>query len=237
MGLAVNTHTGTFISHVADVTGLKNLQFSACGKYLLYEEQYTRSPQTIPLLDFGIYRAAIGKQEVERNHKNSVTSIIGNGPQAQVVKQHVLPKSLLPNQIVRHENGEFTKLSFSPCARARGIDIIHTSNRFEERQTLLTVPAWDDVKNVSVSMRAQTRARERKITLILNKSAPPINTISFRTRLTGPAITTKDIRAIPKSKVIGGSNKGSSWSGVHSNNIEDSNEDFRDRKKSRVGET
>lgn len=113
-----------------------------------------------------------------------------------VIKQHTLPSSISPNQLVRHQNGDLTGLSFDSMGTTRKVEIIYNSHGVKGRQTLLAVPAWEDVKNIAVGVRMPSQTREGKITLILNKTEQPIYNISLETPSVDPAIITKDIRAI-----------------------------------------
>jgi hypothetical protein len=148
---------------------------------------------------------------------------------------------MILNQPVLHENGSSTRLSFDSGAANRNIKLVHSTGEVKREQSLLSLPSWNDVKNISVSMRMPSRRRDDKVTIILNKTAQPFYVLCNGGKHTPPAVVRKDIRAIGKPKAESSSRLGkaestASWRGIGFYDKSSEDEDGPRNKRARTSD-
>jgi hypothetical protein len=225
---------------IATITGrLKYIQFSACGTQIIYQVHGSSNPHIRPILGLHVYNMAMQQQaEIRKTDNQPAASCTKSDTQSQdLTKANILPQSLSLNQPVLHGNGVSTRLSFNPGATNRDIKIVHRSHGVEAEQSLLSLPAWKDVKNISVSVRMPSKTREDKVTIILNKTAQPYYSIGHNGEHAPPAVVRKDIRAIAKPKIKSTSSLSkveSGWRGIGCYGKDDENERGHVRKRARI---
>jgi hypothetical protein len=208
---------GFSTSSVATISGRpKYIQFSACGTQIIYQLHSSSNPHAKPIRDFQVFAIAEQQQaEIEKTRYQPTTPHAKTEPTCQdLEKTNVLPPSMELNQPVFHGEGASTRLAFTSN---RSVTLVHcTNNGVEEEQSLLSLPAWNDVKSVSPSIRMPSKTREDKVTIILNKTAQPFYTIGNGGEHTPPAVVRKDIRAIAKPRVKNSvlGKTGEGWQGI-----------------------
>jgi hypothetical protein len=215
---------------------LKYLQFSACGTNLIYQLHNSSNPHTKSIQGSHVYNIAMQQAESERTNSQLSPSWTKLAPYSHALdKSSALPQSMTLDRPVLHENGSSTRLSFDSGAANRNIKLVHCTGEVEKEQSLLSLPAWNDVKNISVSMRMPSRRREDKVTIILNKTAQPFYVLGNGGGHTPPMVVRKDIRAIGKPKVESSSRLGKAESTTTWRSIgfcdESSEDEGRPRKK------
>lgn len=225
---------------IATITGrLRYIQFSACGTQIIYQVHGSSNPHIKPILRFHVYNMAMQQQaEIRKTDNQPAASCTKSDAQSQdLTKANILPQSLSLNQPVLHGNGVSTRLSFNPGAANRDIKIVHRSHGVEAEQSLLSLPALKDVKNISVSVRMPSKTRQDKVTIILNKTAQPYYSIGHSGEHALPTVVRKDIRAIAKPKIKSTSSLGkveSSWRGIGCYEKDDENEKGHVSKRARI---
>jgi hypothetical protein len=226
-------------SSVCTITSrLMYIRFAACGTYVIFETHAGRK-QEIQMKALRAYDLAVEYQSmITASHSQPSPSHMNSENQTQDLKI----ASSLPNSISANHGSHSpsTAISFQPDASNRSIKLAHSSYGIEGGQTLLSLPAWDDIRNVSVSVRMPSRTREDKITIILNKTAQPFYTLSRAGGQTAPAVVRKDIRAIAKPKISGSLHSAksqSSWQGISYTGDRDEDGETRVRKRARIDDS
>jgi hypothetical protein len=209
---------GFFTANISSVQGrLRYIQFSACGTQIIYQPHLSSNPHTKPIDGLHVYESAMQQQAAFQMCENQLPLSYLH-PESQILKNsNTLPQSMSLNQPVLHENGCSTRLSFNPEAVNRDIKLVHSNGEVAEEQSLLSLPAWKDVKNISVSVRMPSKSREDKVTIILNKTAQAFYSIRHGAEHTPPTVVRKDIRAIQKPKINSASSIGKTdpgWRGI-----------------------
>jgi hypothetical protein len=200
--LARNMNGGFSISYVANIRSrLKFLQFSACGTNIIYQLHKETCLHTEPIQGSRMYNVAKQENEEEKacNYQLQLDRRLATHSSA-LEKVNALPQSMALNEPVLHTSSTLTSLCFDSGAANRDIKLVHSADGRNHEQSLLSLPAWSDRKSISASMRMPSRAREEKITIILNKAAQPFYVLGHGSGQTAPAIIRKDIRAIAKPK-------------------------------------
>ncbi|RBA13422.1 hypothetical protein FPRO05_02216 [Fusarium proliferatum] len=235
-GDSSNTHSSVVLGHevlqpgskcdvstsVATAGGrVKHLQFSALGTELSYQLYNSSYHNREYIGGCFVYDLARRQAEIGRSNSQILSqSLMKVSPQRLAMERtNVLPHSMTLGQEVRHMNGTTTSLSFDVGASNRSVKLVHRESGVEKEQSLLSLPAWEDIKNVSVSIRTPSRSREDKVTIILNKTAKPFYTLRNGDHLTAPAVVKKDVRAImplkrASSSKLGGDKLSAGWGGI-----------------------
>lgn len=228
---------GFSTSSVATISGRpKYTQFSPCGTQIIYQLHSSSNPHVKPIRDFQAFAIAEQQQaEINKTRHQLTTPHAKTKPPYQDLKNaNVLPPSMELNQPVFHGEGASTRLAFTSN---RSVTLVHrTDNGVEEEQSLLSLPAWNDVKSISPSIRMPSNTREDKVTIILNKTAQPFYTIGNGGEHTPPAVVRKDIRAIAKPRikksVLGKTGEG--WQGIEDFEGSDGDEQSCMSKRARI---
>ena len=179
---------------------IKMLQFSACGTTIIHQLYENASLFTKSIEDLHVYNVA--KQQHESGKvKVSSQSFGSSAPrQTAVQNMHSLPESMAMNEPVKHADGSVTSLAFDAGAPNRAIKLLHSANGRDHEQTLLSLPAWSDVHNISASIRLPELSRDERITIVLNKTAEPFYIFGRGAGPTAPSIVRKDIKALAKPR-------------------------------------
>jgi len=190
---------GLSVCYVAALSSrIKMLQFSACGANVIYQVHNSPSLHTKPIPGLDVYTAAKRQQAVEEAEEVSQVLTRGGFEESAVEHIHKLPRSMALNQPTQNTDGSVTSISFDAGASNRAIKLVHSANRENYEQSLLSLPAWVDVHNVSASVRMPSLSRDERITIILNKTAEAFYVFGRGTGPTNPAVVRKDIRALAK---------------------------------------
>jgi hypothetical protein len=219
-----NTNSGDSLVSIATISStVKYLQFSACGANLIYQLHDEAYPHIRAIGASPVYKAAGAQTENEGSSDASSRPSPHPGSASRcsaIEKVNALPQAMNPREPVLHANGSVTKLSFDAEASNRNIKLVHSANGTNYEQSLMSLPAWRDVRNVSASVRMPTCTREDKITVILNKTPKPFYVVGSSEH-TPPTVVRKDVRAIATPRVVkllpGSASKTeplTSWAGV-----------------------
>jgi hypothetical protein len=179
---------------------LKMLQFSACGTTIIYQLYENVSLFTKSIEDLHVYNVA--KQQNESGKVRMSSQSFGSSAprQTAVQKMHSLPESMAMNEPVQHADGSITSLAFDAGASNRAIKLVHSANGRNHEQSLLSLPSWSDVHNISTSVRLPARSRDERIMIVLNKTSETFYTFSRGVGPTAPSIVRKDIKALAKPR-------------------------------------
>jgi hypothetical protein len=222
---------------------LKSLQFSACGRSLIYQLRNETYPHIIDIGELPVYKVARDQTENEGSSDQSSRPSPQPGSasiSSAMKKVNALSQEMKLHEPVHHTDGSVTELSFDSGGPNRNIKLVHSANGREHEQSLLSLPAWRDVKNISASVRMPTGAGEDKITIILNKTVKPFYVLGGSNEHAPPAVVRKDIRAIATPKMIrslpGSVSKAeasTSWGGVGFQDGQSDGEDEQANKRFR----
>ncbi|ORY10382.1 hypothetical protein BCR34DRAFT_566803 [Clohesyomyces aquaticus] len=204
--------TGGFsLASIASIQGrLKYLHFTSCGTSLIYQPYHSTNPHIRNITESVLYKSAVQASECD-DVRNQPFSHDMQDRSSALVKTNELPKAMVLDRPAMHADGSFTTLSFNPSAAHRDVKLVHSEGNVEEEQSLLSLPSWEDIKNVSVSMRMPDAKRDDKVTFITNKTAQPFYFLGDGGKHTSPTVVRKNIRAIRKVEKRALSN---GWHGV-----------------------
>lgn len=181
----------------------KQLQFSSNGQELIIQLPGVFLPKTVQLTATRAYKAAVTEgQYLERMGENEASLAlvtVASQNKLKLIKADT-PAALQHNEIVMHNDGSSTQLDFQGGVAGRNLHLVHRTEGVAESQALLSLPAYDDINHVKVSLRLPKTRREDKITIILNKTAKPYYTLSKSANEAGPAVIRKDIRAVAPTR-------------------------------------
>ncbi|RAR02007.1 hypothetical protein DDE83_008718 [Stemphylium lycopersici] len=216
---------GLSVCYVAALSSrIKMLQFSACGTNVIYQVHNSPSLHTKSITSLDVYNAAKQKNALEEAEEFSQIPQKGGLEDSAVEQIHSLPRSMTLNKPTQNTDGSVTNVSFDVGAPNRAIRLVHFAKNQNYEQSLLSLPAWADVHNVSASVRMPSLSRDERITIILNKTAEAFYVFGRGTGATNPAVVRKDVRALAKPRPIslawddGNSSTASSaiWQGITS---------------------
>ena len=179
---------------------LETLHFSASGKELVYKVFDNPHSVVIRIGATLVYSTA----QVECSDTVSKTAPSGLELSSQnthsgLTTQSSISKLLSLGTALAHCTDVSTQLKFKVDTANRDIELVHRSGNREERQLVLSLPAWKDLHHIKPSIRMPTSTRQDKIMIILNRSAKPLCTLSDDVEETTPAMVIKDLRALPPS--------------------------------------
>jgi hypothetical protein len=181
----------------------KKLQFSPNGEELIIQLPGGHLPKVVQLTATLAYKAAVAEEaHLERSdgREESLTVTTTASPgKLQLIKTGT-PAALQHNEIVMHDDGSSTQFAFRRGVAGRNLHLVHRTDGVVESQALLSLPAYDDINHVDVSVQLPTTTREDKITIILNKTAQPYYTLSKLADEAAPSVIRKDIRAVAPSR-------------------------------------
>jgi hypothetical protein len=222
---------------------IKMLQFSGCGTTVIYQLCDNASLFTKSIEDLHVYNVA-RQQHESGKVKTSRQSPRSSAPKQTALQQiHSLPESMAMNEPVQHADGSVTSLSFDAGASNRAIKLVHSAaNGKNHEQSLLSLPAWSDVQNISASVRLPSRSRDERITIVLNKVAEPFYTFGRGTGPTAPSIVRKDVKALAKPRSTDlmweerypGASRMTSWKGIAFNDETAAEEGMQTTKRARL---
>jgi hypothetical protein len=222
---------------------LKHLQFSACGTCVVYQQHNSTYPHTIALQDSPVYQLAKEAFEKERNHvPHSASNIMPTASSTSVlVEVNTMPDRMQMNDTVLHSHGSSSTLSFDSACSNRSIMLRHSTGHSIHEQSLLSLPAWSDMKYISPSVRMPKRSDKDKLTIILNKTAQSFYMLGRAGEQTAPTIVRKDTRAIPTPTLQRMTHEGiagveAGWRGILSWDENTDYDEGQARKRLRTGD-
>ncbi|OAL52436.1 hypothetical protein IQ07DRAFT_598053 [Pyrenochaeta sp. DS3sAY3a] len=195
-----------YVSYIASLPTLSNLaylQFSVCGTNLVYQPRGYPMPFTAPLQDFRVYQLALEQQreKMKPHVQKPDTQNLELHSNGTMIANTALPNHMALNVPVVAPGGLPTRLAYDSTSANRVVSLMFANkNSAPQQQPLLSLPAWDDVKHISISLRMPTERRQEKITVVLNKTAQPSYVFGSASKQTAPAVVRKDVRVLQDAR-------------------------------------
>ena len=117
-------------------------------------------------------------------------------PSQVLAMEPALPASLSQGTVVLHDKEISNQLNIHSDSAGRDVGLIRRSGDREERQSIISLPEWNDAHNIRASVHMPTSSREDKITIVLNKTAKPYYTFTDDEDEATPTVVRKDVRAL-----------------------------------------
>jgi hypothetical protein len=182
-------------------SGVEYLNFSACGTQVIVKFCGRFLPEVHSIKSDPVYQWALKQNKAQsREHGPLGTqkhhrSNFSNGGELAVASH---PKSLGLDRIVANDSSSHGVVLSSSRSK-REIQVIQRSEGVEEAQPLVSLPNWEGIDDINISITTPS-TRDERVKIILNKAAKPWYSLSDSPDVNLPAIVQKDTRALVPSR-------------------------------------
>lgn len=194
---------GRFETVAESIHWVDCLQFSDCGKEVIYMVYAADRPLVIPVYEMTLYQSVEACFKNRTEHSTSTSESLGSKKPASL--------SSSQSQIILYRQGEITMLNFRPSRVQTDLELIRSRDGSQVLQPILTIPARADAKFVRLDMLPARNLRDQKFRVIMTKTPRLFYTFSCDADQTSTAIIEKDTRALFDSRKSIARGQGLDW--------------------------